>query len=134
MGTIWKSLTTSPNSLTRAQTPTSSQSLPSPSSHPEPSQCQPRDSQVISAPSDEAAVSQQSSSALRNAKRTYNYLFNPPAGPSHLSRSRTPVLLRSLCYLCTFIFWRVVRYAKFVAVGAVAAAIGATAFGSVVTK
>ncbi|TID15378.1 hypothetical protein E2P81_ATG08441 [Venturia nashicola] len=84
-------------------------------------------------PSDDLAVSQQSSSALRNAKRNFNYLLNPSTSTSHPSRFRTRALLRSLRYLGTFIFWRIVRYAKFVAVGAAAAAIGATAFGSVVT-
>jgi hypothetical protein len=84
-------------------------------------------------PSDEIAVNQQSQSALLSAKRNLNYLLNPSKATDHPSRFRTRALLRSLRYLGIFIFWRVVRYAKFVAVGAVAAAIGATAFGSVVT-
>lgn len=92
-----------------------------------------RGTPASSAPSDDLAVSQQSSSALRNAKRNFNYLLNPSSSTAHPSRFRTRALLRSLRYLGTFIFWRIVRYAKFVAVGAVAAAIGATAFGSVVT-
>jgi hypothetical protein len=85
------------------------------------------------APSDDTAVNQQSQSALVAAKRNFNYLVNPSKATDHPSRFRTRALLRSLRYLGTFIFWRLVRYAKFIAVGAVAAAIGATAFGSVIT-
>ncbi|KAE9963382.1 hypothetical protein BLS_009359 [Venturia inaequalis] len=92
-----------------------------------------RGSPTATTPSDDLAVSQQSSSALLNAKRNFNYLLNPSSTTAHPSRFRTRALLRSLRYLGTFIFWRVVRYAKFAAVGAVVAAIGATAFGSVVT-
>jgi len=86
-----------------------------------------------SPPSDDVAVNQQSRSALVAAKRNFNYLLNPSKATDHPSRLRTRALLRTLRYLGTFIFWRVVRYAKFVAVGAVVAAIGATAFGSVIT-
>jgi hypothetical protein len=87
----------------------------------------------VGAPSDEMAVNQQSQSALVAAKRNFNYLINPSTATQHPSRFRTRALLRSVRYLATFIFWRVIRYAKFVAVGAVAAAVGATALGSVVT-
>lgn len=83
--------------------------------------------------SDEVAVNQQGRSALVAAKRNFNYLLDPGAGGEHPSRLRTRALLRTLRYLTKFVFWRLVRYAKFIAVGAVATAIGATAFGSVIS-
>lgn len=83
--------------------------------------------------SDDLAVAQQSESALLSAKRNFNYLINPSSTTNHPSRFRTRALLRSVRYISTFIFWRLIRYAKFVAVGAVVTAIGATAFGSVIT-
>lgn len=46
---------------------------------------------------------------------------------------RTRALLRTFRYIGQFILWRLVRWAKYAAVGALVAAIGATAFGSVVT-
>lgn len=72
-----------------------------------------------------------SSSALTAAKRNFRYLINPSASPSVPLRFRTRALLRTLHYLCVFIFWRVVRYAKYAAVGAAMAALSATALGSV---
>lgn len=87
-------------------------------------------SQALSS-SDEVAVHQQSDSALVNARRNFKYLINPttPAG-DRPARLRTRALLRSLRYITQFIFWRLVRWAKYAAVGAVAAAVGATAFGA----
>jgi len=85
-------------------------------------------------PSDDTAVQQQSSSALLAAKRNFNYLISPSAVPgSAQPRFRTRALLRTLRYISKFIFWRIVRWAKYAAVGALVAGIGATAFGSVVT-
>lgn len=81
---------------------------------------------------DEAAVVQQGDSALKNAKRNFNYLL-APSGNAQPKRFRTRALLRTFRYIGQFIFWRVVRWAKYAAVGAVVAAIGATAVGSVVT-
>lgn len=84
--------------------------------------------------SDTAAVNQQSTSALANARRNFNYLVSPSASsPNRPKRFRTRALLRTLRYLSQFIFWRLVRWAKYAAVGAAVAAIGATAVGSVVT-
>jgi hypothetical protein len=75
-----------------------------------------------------------SSSALTSAKQNLHYLFAPnsPSAPrpAHL---RTRALLRSLRYIGIFIFWRVVRYAKYALVGSVVAAVGATAFGGLVS-
>jgi len=75
-----------------------------------------------------------SSSALSSAKSNLHYLFAPESPsaprPAHL---RTRALLKSLRYIGIFIFWRVVRYAKYALVGSVVAAVGATAFGGMVS-
>ena len=88
--------------------------------------------------SSEAATEQRanirSSSALHSAKQNIHFLFAPNSPnsprPAHL---RTRALLRSLRYIGIFIFWRVVRYAKYALVGSIVAAVGATAFGGVVS-
>lgn len=72
-----------------------------------------------------------SSSALTSAKRNFRFLINPSTSPSGPLRFRTRALLRTLHYLGVFIFWRVVRYAKYAAMGAAVAALSATAVGSV---
>lgn len=82
---------------------------------------------------DEKAIQQQGNSALLNAKRNFNYLINPSTAAGQPARFRTRALLRTFRYIGQFVFWRVVRWAKFAAVGALVAAIGATAFGSVLT-
>ncbi|KAH8588646.1 hypothetical protein B0O99DRAFT_655808 [Bisporella sp. PMI_857] len=75
-----------------------------------------------------------SSSALQSAKRNLHFLFAPdsPNAP-HPARLRTRALLRSLHYIGIFLFWRIVRYAKYALVGSIVAAIGASAFGGVVS-
>lgn len=82
----------------------------------------------------EAKADVQSSSALKSAKRNLHYLFDPAnpnaPRPAHL---RTRALLRSLRYIGIFVFWRIVRYAKYALVGSIVAAIGASAFGGVVS-
>ena len=83
---------------------------------------------------DEHAVQQQSNSAYANARRNFNYLINPAtAGAATKPAFRTRALLRTVRYVAQFIIWRVVRYAKYAAVGALTAAVGATVFGSVVS-
>lgn len=85
---------------------------------------------------DELAVQQQSNSALRNAKRNLNFLLSPNshgAPGERPARLRTRALLRTLRYVTQFIFWRLVRWAKYVAVGSLVAAVGATAFGGAIT-
>lgn len=71
-----------------------------------------------------------SSSALHDAKRSLHYLFAPDSPtapkPAHL---RTRALLKSLRYIGIFVFWRIVRYAKYALVGSVVAALGASALG-----
>lgn len=78
-------------------------------------------------------VDTNSSSALTAAKRNFRYLINPSTSPSGPLRFRTRALLRTLHYIGVFIFWRVVRYAKYAAVGAAVAALSATALGSVLS-
>lgn len=79
--------------------------------------------------SDDVAVEQQSSSALVSARRNLGYLINPDKSADHPSRFRTRALLRSVRYIGIFIFWRIVRYAKYVAVASIVATVGAAASG-----
>jgi hypothetical protein len=85
-----------------------------------------------SEPSTETKANVRSSSALHSAKQNLHYLFAPdsPNAP-HPARFRTRALLRSLRFIGIFIFWRIVRYAKYALVGSIVAAIGASAFGGV---
>ena len=80
----------------------------------------------------DTAVDQQSNSALKSARRNLNYLISP-TGSDRPARLRTRALLRSVRYISTFIIWRLVRWAKYIAVGSLVAAVGATAIGSAVT-
>jgi len=79
--------------------------------------------------SDDVAVDQQSSSALVSAKRNFSFLINPDKSPNHPARFRTRALLRTVRYISIFIFWRIVRYAKYVAVASILATVGAAASG-----
>lgn len=83
--------------------------------------------------SDDAAVVQQGDSALAAARRNFSYLINPSKTTEHPERFRTRAFLRTLHYVGKFILWRIVRYAKYVAIGSLVAAVGATAFGGVVS-
>jgi len=78
-------------------------------------------------PSTDTKANINSSSALRSAKKNLHFLFSPdsPTSPRP-ARLRTRALLRSLRYIGIFIFWRVVRYAKYAVVGSIVAAIGAS--------
>lgn len=79
---------------------------------------------------DDRAVSQQSKSALVHARRNFRYLTDPSGtAGDRPARLRTRALLRTLRYLGQFVFWRLVRWAKYAAVGALVAAISATAVG-----
>lgn len=81
---------------------------------------------------DEAAIQQQGSSALINARRNFSYLLDP-GNAERPGRLRTRAFLRTFRYISQFIIWRLVKWAKYAAVGAVVAAVGATAFGSAVS-
>lgn len=74
-----------------------------------------------------------SKSALTKAKHNLAYLFNPQDTTHTPARLRTRAFLRTFRYIGTFVFWRLVRYGKYVLVGSVVAALSATAFGSFVT-
>jgi len=71
--------------------------------------------------------------ALKIAKRNLTYLFNPQDKANAPARLRTRALFKSLHYISIFLFWRLVRYGKYVAVGALVTAVGATAYGSVIS-
>ena len=81
-------------------------------------------------PNTQIAQSDHQKSRLTQTTNTLKYLYDPTHGPqpSHL---RTRSLLRSARYIAIFIFWRLVRYAKYAAMGALATAVAGTAIGSV---
>lgn len=83
-------------------------------------------------PNTQIAQSDHQKSRLTQTTNTLKYLYDPTHGPqpSHL---RTRSLLRSARYIAIFIFWRLVRYAKYAAMGALATAVAGTAIGSVVS-
>ncbi|RMZ76610.1 hypothetical protein DV738_g4794, partial [Chaetothyriales sp. CBS 135597] len=85
------------------------------------------------ADSDDAAVAQQADSALIKARRNFNFLISPKSAADRPARLRTRALLRVFHYVGQFVFWRLVRWAKYAAVGLAVAAVGATAVGSVLT-
>ncbi|KAF2084770.1 hypothetical protein K490DRAFT_9815, partial [Saccharata proteae CBS 121410] len=73
-----------------------------------------------------------SSTALATTtKSNLSYLINPSSAENAPTRFRTRAVLRSLRYISIFIFWRVIRYAKYALVGSLTAAIAGTAIGSV---
>jgi hypothetical protein len=80
--------------------------------------------------STEIKADMRSSSALAAAKQNISFLYSPSSGSNAPARLRTRALLRSLHYIGVFIFWRIVRYAKYALVGSVIAAVGSTAIGS----
>ena len=82
---------------------------------------------------DDVAVRQQGDSALIKARRNFNYLISPTGSTERPARLRTRALLRTFRYIGQFIIWRLVKWAKYAAVGALVAAVGATAFGSVLS-
>ncbi|QSZ37311.1 hypothetical protein DSL72_009405 [Monilinia vaccinii-corymbosi] len=75
-----------------------------------------------------------SSSALTSITQNIHYLLSPssPNSPKPV-RFRTRALLRALHSITVFVFWRIVRYAKYAAVGSIVAALSATTIGSLVT-
>jgi len=75
---------------------------------------------------------QDATGSLDKAKTAIKFLIDPQNGPQP-TRLRTRAFLRSLRYLTIFAFWRLVRYAKYAAVGAIAAAVSGSVIGSVVS-
>ncbi|OSS48563.1 hypothetical protein B5807_07114 [Epicoccum nigrum] len=83
---------------------------------------------------DEVAIDAHSRSALATTKQNLRYLYNPKtAGAAAVSSRRTRAALRVLRSSLIFIFWRAVRYAKYVAIGSLVATIGAGAIGTFVS-
>lgn len=76
-------------------------------------------------------VQRSEQTALATAKRNLHYLFYPSNSASSPTRTRTRALRRSLHHIGVFLFWRLVRWAKYAAIGAGVAAVSATALGSV---
>jgi len=72
------------------------------------------------------------SGALQSAKQNLNYLIHPDKAHAP-ARFRTRAFLRTVRYISVFIFWRLVRYAKYVAIGSATAALAGTAIGSIIT-
>lgn len=77
-----------------------------------------------------ARTTPNSHTSLQTAKKNLSFLIHPDSTHAPNKR-RTRALLRSLRYIGIFIFWRLYRYAKYAAVGALTAAIAGTAIGSV---
>lgn len=82
----------------------------------------------------DVAIDAHSRSALATTKQNLRYLYSPKAaGAGAVSSRRTRALLRVLRSSIIFVFWRVVRYAKYVAIGSLVATIGAGAIGTFVS-
>ncbi|EXJ57901.1 hypothetical protein A1O7_05324 [Cladophialophora yegresii CBS 114405] len=81
---------------------------------------------------EDVALNQQSNSALVSARRNFNYLISP-TNAERPTRLRTRALLRTVRYVGQFIIWRLVRWAKYIAVGSIVAAVGATAIGGAIS-
>ncbi|PVI04695.1 hypothetical protein DM02DRAFT_611315 [Periconia macrospinosa] len=83
---------------------------------------------------DEAAIDAHSRSALTSTKQNLRYLYDPKTAPAQSVQSRrTRAALRLVRSSLVFVFWRMVRYAKYVAIGSLIATIGAGAFGTIVS-
>lgn len=67
------------------------------------------------------------------AKRNFKFFISPDSSTERPTRLRTRALLRTVRYLGQFIIWRLVKWAKYAAVGTLVAAVGATAFGGVLS-
>ncbi|KAK5246032.1 hypothetical protein LTR16_007158 [Cryomyces antarcticus] len=73
-----------------------------------------------------------SSTVLQSATQNVAYLLHPDKEHAP-KRFRTRAFLRTFRYFAVFAFWRLVRYAKYVAVGALTAAVAGSAIGSVIS-
>ena len=74
-----------------------------------------------------------SNSALASTRRNLRYLYDPKSAPNAVSSRRTRALLRVLRSSVIFAFWKIVRWAKYVAIGSFVATVGAGAFGTFVS-
>lgn len=89
-------------------------------------------SQAIST-GDDAQIDAHSRTALATTKRNLRYLYDPKSAPNAISSRRTRILLRAVRSSLIFVFWRLVRYAKYVAIGSLVATLGVGAFGTFVS-
>ena len=87
---------------------------------------------LTTTPTISAATQTTQQTRLQKTTSHLKYLYSPSTAnqPTHL---RTRTLLRSFRYLALFVFWRVVRYAKYAATGALIAAVSGTAIGGLVS-
>jgi hypothetical protein len=76
-------------------------------------------------------IDARSRSALASTRRNLRYLYDPKTAPNAVSSRRTRAFLRVVRSGIIFAFWKLVRYAKYVAIGSLVATIGAGAFGTV---
>jgi hypothetical protein len=83
--------------------------------------------------SEEAAMDAHSRTALSSAKHNLRYIYDPKTASDIPTRRRTRAALRLLRSSLIFVFWRLVRYAKYVAIGSLIATLSAGAFGTVVS-
>ena len=86
--------------------------------------------EAVAAPSSNASTPPSQSSAIQRTRANLAFLANPSTAPAPASR-RTRAFLRTARYTLKFIFWRLVRYAKYAAVGSLAALVAGSAIGSV---
>jgi hypothetical protein len=70
------------------------------------------------------------STTLQRTRANLAFLANPSTAPAPASRS-TRAFLRTARYTLKFIFWRLVRYAKYAAIGSLTALVAGSAIGSV---
>ncbi|USP77845.1 hypothetical protein yc1106_05119 [Curvularia clavata] len=78
-------------------------------------------------------IDARSTSALASTRRNLRYLYDPKTAPNAVSSRRTRALLRVIRSGLIFAFWKIVRYAKYVAIGSLVATVGAGAFGTLVS-
>jgi hypothetical protein len=83
--------------------------------------------------SDEKAIDAHSRNALASAKLNLRYLYDPSSATTAPTRRRTRAFLRVFRSSLIFAFWRIVRYAKYIAIGSLMATIGAGAIGTAVS-
>ena len=74
-----------------------------------------------------------SPSKLQRTRTNLAFLVNPSTATTTPSSRRTRTFLRTTRYILKFVFWRLVRYAKYAAIGSLAAAVAGTAIGTAVS-
>ena len=82
---------------------------------------------------EEKAIDAHSRNALATAKLNLRYLYDPSTASTTPTRRRTRAFLRVFRSSLIFAFWRIVRYAKYIAIGSLVATVGAGALGTAVS-